>query len=84
MLKNRNQIPDAILTDYELPDMNGAQMITSLRSRDCKCFIVSLMVSMLQEDVDNFKIKGADAVLPKPLNVDLFQTLMESFKPVTI
>jgi hypothetical protein len=35
----------------------------------------------MQDDIDHFKEKGADCVLAKPLNTDVFESLFHNFKP---
>jgi len=60
---------DAILMDYEMPEMNGAEAARELRAMGCDSFIIGITGSLFSEDVANFKRCGANAVLPKPLDL---------------
>jgi CheY-like chemotaxis protein len=72
---------DAILSDYEMPVMNGPDAVWEMRELGCKCFIAGITGNVMQEDIDYFKEKGADCVLAKPLNTDVFESLFHNFKP---
>jgi CheY-like chemotaxis protein len=72
---------DAILSDFEMPVMNGPDSVWEMRCMGCKCFIAGITGNVMQDDIDHFKDKGADCVLTKPLNTDVFESLFRSFKP---
>jgi len=56
-----------ILMDYEMPVMNGPDATLQLRKLGCQCLIVGITGNVLPEDVNHYKSRGAQAVLPKPL-----------------
>jgi len=70
---------DAILTDFEMPVMDGPTAVKQIRALGCDCFIVGVTGNVMQSDIDHFKAHGADAVLAKPLNTDVFESLWRNF-----
>ncbi|KAJ1436620.1 histidine kinase-like ATPase [Ochromonadaceae sp. CCMP2298] len=72
---------DVILSDYEMPVMNGPDSVWEMRRMGCKCFIAGITGNVLQVDIDHFKERGADNVLAKPLDIGVFESLFRNFKP---
>ena len=72
------ELLDAILMDYEMPVMNGPAATRRLREMGCTCLIVGVTGNLLPEDVAYYKEKGADAVLGKPLNMKMFEALIQN------
>ncbi len=65
---------DIIITDLEMPEMGGAEMIEIIRSKSIKLPII--VVTAFEDEAD--KIKNVDAVLTKPVDRDtLFEKLVE-------
>ncbi|KAJ1413712.1 histidine kinase-like ATPase [Ochromonadaceae sp. CCMP2298] len=77
----RGELFDVILSDYEMPVMNGPDSVWEIRCMGCKCFIAGITGNVLQDDIDHFKERGADAVLAKPLDINVFESLFRNFKP---
>jgi glutaredoxin-related protein/CheY-like chemotaxis protein len=71
---------DAILMDSEMPIMTGPQASRILREKGCVIPIIGITGNVLDVDVQNFKAHGADAVLPKPLNM---KELIKVWKQLT-
>lgn len=71
---------DAILMDYEMPVKNGPQATKELREKGCAGFIVGITGNVLPSDIQFFKDHGVDAVLPKPLEIDLLLHEWAQFK----
>lgn len=69
-----SQLPSLIITDYELPLMNGTQFIQSVRREDKGSRIpIIALVPELSEDVKRqYQILGIDTVLQKPIDSELF------------
>ena len=60
---------DTILMDYQMPILIGPDATKRLRGMGCNAFVVGVTGNVLADDVAYFKSMGADAVLPKPVNV---------------
>jgi two-component system response regulator RpaA len=71
-LRTREFLPDVIVLDYMLPDINGNAVCRSIRSdeslRDVKIIIVSGVVN--REDVEKLLEDGADDFLQKPFSIE--------------
>jgi two-component system, sensor histidine kinase and response regulator len=69
-----SQLPSLIVTDSELPLMNGAQFIQTIRREDKGSRIpIIALVQELSEDVRRqYQILGIDTVLQKPIDGEIF------------
>ena len=71
-LRTREFLPDVIVLDYMLPDINGNAVCRSIRAdeslRDVKIIIVSGVVD--RSDVDKLYDDGADDFLQKPFVIE--------------
>jgi signal transduction histidine kinase/CheY-like chemotaxis protein len=70
---------DMILMDFEMPVMNGPTATRVLREMGCLCPIVGVTGNVLGADVDYFLAQGADAVLPKPLQLSALEEVWYGF-----
>ncbi|KAJ1393498.1 CheY-like superfamily [Ochromonadaceae sp. CCMP2298] len=68
--------PCAVLMDFEMPVMNGPTATKHLREMGCDSYIVGVTGNVLQEDMDVFHERGANAVLAKPLRIEVFESMM--------
>jgi CheY-like chemotaxis protein len=75
-MATRDEPPDAILMDFEMPVMNGPTATARLREMGCTCLIVGVTGNVLPADVASFLDHGADNVLPKPLVLEDFELLL--------
>ncbi|KAJ1434354.1 histidine kinase-like ATPase [Ochromonadaceae sp. CCMP2298] len=73
-----SQHPCAVLMDFEMPGMNGPTATSHLREMGCDCYIIGVTGNVMQADVDVFTTAGADAVLAKPLRIEIFESMMAS------
>jgi signal transduction histidine kinase/CheY-like chemotaxis protein len=73
---------DMILMDFEMPVMNGPTATRVLREMGCLCPIVGVTGNVLVADVDYFLSQGADAVLPKPLQLSALEEVWYGFAGV--
>jgi two-component system, cell cycle response regulator DivK len=71
--------PDIILLDIHVPPMSGFEMLMLLRtdSHFATTPIVALTASVMNEEVARLRQAGFNGVIPKPLNMDNFPTLLE-------
>ena len=72
--------PDLILLDINLPDMNGEDVLRSLRAdadtRDIPVIVVSADATLRQ--IERMRAVGADEYLTKPLDVKQFLSALEA------
>jgi CheY-like chemotaxis protein len=74
----RDEPPDAILMDFEMPVMNGPTATARLREMGCTCLIVGVTGNVLPADREAFHSAGVDSVLAKPLVLeDLLNVLAQ-------
>jgi signal transduction histidine kinase/ActR/RegA family two-component response regulator len=64
---------DVVLIDYEMPIMNGPDATKAIRKLGYGGVVVGVTGNVLEEDVEFFQSKGADRVLPKPVNLKSLQ-----------
>lgn len=64
---------DAIILDDSMPVMTGRETARRLRDRGYKGFICGVTGHTTVEDIQAFEENGANAVLPKPLDMYLFE-----------
>jgi PAS domain S-box-containing protein len=69
-----SQLPSLIITDYELPLMNGIQFIQSVRKEDkgSRIPIIALVPELSDEVRRQYQILGIDIVLQKPIDSEIF------------
>ena len=70
---------DLILTDYFMPNLNGAQMSATLRERGDQRPIIAATAATIGKEADDLIASGADVVLPKPLNAQVVLKLVGEF-----
>jgi len=72
---------DLILTDINMPDINGLELISYLRNnsnyRSIPVFIISTEGSL--KDIEKGKLLGANEYLIKPFDPASLQTLISSY-----
>ena len=66
-----------VLMDFVMPNMDGPTATKEIRALGYTAPIFGLTGNTLNSDVDYFLLKGADKVLAKPLNVDMFNEAVE-------
>lgn len=78
-LEGANDGPyDIILMDYQMPVMDGPTAIAEIRKLGYNGIILGLTGNALLSDREAMMKAGADGVLLKPLDMDLFrETLKE-------
>ena len=71
--------PDLILLDIHVPPLSGFEMLLLLRtdSHFANIPVVALTASVMNEEVERLRQAGFNGVIPKPLNMDSFPSLME-------
>lgn len=72
LLSAQNQLPDLILLDVMLPELNGYEVCKILKSEEKTKNIPIIMLSVRssQEDIDAGLNAGANEYMTKPFNLD--------------
>ncbi len=76
----KSNIPDIILMDILLPDINGSELLTSVRSLNGlqKVKIIAVTGFASANDRDKYLEIGFDGYLPKPINTASFVSDIQS------
>lgn len=72
LLSAQNQLPDLILLDVMLPELNGYEVCKIIKHDQTTKHIPVIMLSVRssQEDIDAGLNAGADEYMTKPFNLD--------------
>jgi two-component system cell cycle response regulator DivK len=68
----REHLPDLVLMDIQLPDMNGIEALAQLRSdpRTASIPVLAVTAQAMKGDRERFMGEGFDAYLSKPIDID--------------
>jgi two-component system cell cycle response regulator DivK len=68
----REHLPDIVLMDIQLPDMNGIEALAQLRSdpRTASIPVLAVTAQAMKGDRERFIGEGFDAYLSKPIDID--------------
>lgn len=76
---------DALLTDINMPQMDGFELLSALRQQGVTLPIIAITASALQEETRRFVAAGMDAWLVKPVSLsDLYAVLRRCCPPAQI
>ena len=80
--KIRRQVPSIVLTDLEMPRMNGLELIDHLRANTETALIPIIMITSKATGKHRKEAQrlGVNAYITKPYNEDELLTLINSFK----
>ena len=79
-LLDKNKVkPDLILTDVEMPEMDGYELTRKVKLRGFKIPIVFITANSEQEDVDKAIKAGAAGVLIKPFRTNQLLDKIKEF-----
>lgn len=75
------QLPDLIMTDMNLPDTDGLDLVKSLKSNPLSAHIPVVVLSASPEidASENALSAGAEEYLSKPIRLDTLQSLIERY-----
>ena len=76
-IDNHEQSFDVILMDFVMPNMNGPEATRKIRELGYEGVIIGVTGNTLQSDIDEFKLHGANDVLPKPLDITVMESLLK-------
>ena len=71
---------DLILTDYNMPDMNGLELLKRMKTDDCMQTIPVVMITTegSRERVDTFMAHGAAAYVKKPFTPETIREMLNT------
>jgi two-component system cell cycle response regulator DivK len=81
LTKARESRPDIVITDINLPDIDGYQVTDALK-KDTKTAhipIIAMTANVMKKDRDNVFQAGCDAYISKPIDVDELPGQIENF-----
>lgn len=80
----RNNIPDLILLDINMPGMNGFEAHEKIRENNQlnHVKVIALSASVMKEDEEKIKAAGFDFFIPKPIDIKDFIKKIKEFLPV--
>ena len=81
LLMIKNQPPDLILLDINLPGMSGYEMLADLKGNEQsnKIPVVALTSNVMMQDIENGFDSGFDDYLTKPLDLEIFRMTVLGF-----
>jgi signal transduction histidine kinase/CheY-like chemotaxis protein len=81
----RQHVPDVVLLDMQLPDMDGPELLKQLKAdpRTRNIVVVALSANVLADDVDAAQAAGATEYWTKPIDFTAFSAGMARLLPGT-
>ena len=75
-----SQLPSLIISDYDLPLMNGVQFVESIRKEDkgTRIPIIAIVPEATAEIKREFQIFGVDSILQKPIDDNTFSEKVQA------
>lgn len=64
----QNSVPDLIITDYMMPEMNGYELVSEIKKQQIDCPVIVLTARMDEAAKLDFLRLGIDDYLTKPFN----------------
>lgn len=80
LLRARERWPSLVVTDLMMPELDGAGLIDALRTEAASGgHAMPAIILMTAAGLNRARAAGADAVLPKPFNLDELEELLHRF-----
>jgi len=81
LVQIESTIPDLILMDVQLPDMNGMTVVKILRENDRTrdIIVLALTACAMKGDREKMLRMGCDGYIPKPIDVKSFIGIVRKF-----
>ncbi|WP_173488920.1 MULTISPECIES: response regulator [unclassified Marinobacterium] len=68
---------DLVITDLNMPEMNGLELIEQLTKQDFKGTILGCTAAITGNETEQMIIKGAKEVIPKPISLDQIEQALK-------
>ncbi|MBI2264888.1 MAG: response regulator [Armatimonadetes bacterium] len=75
--------PNAVITDLEMPGMNGLEVIRSVRQHSSSVPVLVCTSSSNARLILNALSAGANEVIPKPMDFERVQKILAKFTPAS-
>lgn len=77
----RETVPDLVLMDIQLPDMDGVSALLQIRADagTQKFPVLAVSASVMPDEQQRIVASGFDAYITKPINVKAFLEIIEHF-----
>ena len=72
----KDQTFDIVLTDINMPNMNGYELTKRLRESGYNGLIIGVTAATVSEETEKLISLGANAVLPKPISMDRLKAVL--------
>jgi two-component system cell cycle response regulator DivK len=81
LAKAQQTRPDIIITDINLPDIDGYEITNSLKKDKATAHIpiIAMTANVMQKDRDNVFGAGCDGYIAKPIDIDELPIQIESY-----
>src|SRR4051812_1949201 len=76
-IEKQNPPFDLVLTDNNMPRLNGLELVRGLRARNFAGKIIVVSAHLSPEMQETYKTLRVDGMLPKPFNVDDLRVLVK-------
>ena len=76
-----NTVPDLILTDINMPDMDGYTLTTKIKEKEAfrNVPVVAMTANVMRGDKERSLEAGCDGYIQKPIDIDLLPEQIERF-----
>ena len=71
---------DLVLTDMQMPNLDGVELTKELRARNFKRPIICVSAATIGDETDSILAAGADAVISKPISLDALRATLSKLE----
>lgn len=81
LAKAKELIPDIIITDINLPDIDGYEITHNLKTTDITAHIpvIAMTANVMKKDRESVKQAGCDGFISKPIDIDDLPIQIENY-----
>ncbi len=81
LAKAASELPDIIITDINLPDIDGYEITSSLKGNPITANIpvIAMTANVMKKDRQNVLDAGCDGYISKPIDIDELPIQIEKF-----
>lgn len=81
LAKAKENLPDMIITDINLPDIDGYQVTNALKENEVTAHIpvIAMTANVMKKDRESVFEAGCDGYISKPIDIDELPQQVENF-----